>query len=96
MPSLRGTAPKDWTPQQTAAFYGTVQGQLARNVFVLGRRDAGWSSTSVLGDCAQYLDTSQALINTPAVGQTLYLVSTSVNDAAAGTGARTVRIIYHD
>jgi hypothetical protein len=30
------------------------------------------------------------------VGQTLYVVSTSANDAAAGTGARTVRITYLD
>jgi hypothetical protein len=35
-------------------------------------------------------------MKTPTTGQTLYIVSTSANDAAAGTGARTVRTVYLD
>lgn len=76
--------------------YGLIGGKSARMVYILGRRDQGWTGTSVLGDVCQYLDTSQALMNTPTTGQTLYVVSTDGNDAAAGTGARTVRVVYLD
>jgi hypothetical protein len=64
----------------------------------MGSRTLGWTSTSVLGDACEYLDTSQALMNTPTTGQTLYLVSTSTNDdgSPAGTGAQTVRTVYLD
>jgi hypothetical protein len=72
------------------------EGAPAEIVTILGRRDLGWTSTSVLGDICQYLDTTQALMNTPVVGTTYYLNSTSAADAAAGTGARTVRIISLD
>jgi hypothetical protein len=72
---------------------GFVDGKAAKTVYVLGRRDLGWTSTSALGDVAQYLDTSQAAINTP-TSQQLYIVSTSTNDTSAGTGARTVRVVY--
>ena len=75
---------------------GTLAGKTARLVNVMGSRTQGWTSTAVLGDACEYLDTSQAAMNTPTVGQTLYVVSTSANDAAAGTGARTIRIVYLD
>lgn len=93
---MRAAPPPGSTPQQLAAFDGYYRTQQAKNVFVLGRRDLGWLNVTDLGDCAQYLDTSQSLINTPTTGQTLYLVSTSVNDTEAGTGARTVRTVYLD
>ncbi len=75
---------------------GSINGVPASLYHIMGSRTQGWSSTSVLGDACEYLDTSQALMNTPTSGQTLYLVSTSGNDAAAGTGARTVRTVYLD
>ena len=75
---------------------GKWKGKTAYIENVIGRRDQGWSSTSVLGDVAQYLDTSQAVINRPTTGQTLYLVSTNANDNSAGSGARSVRILYLD
>ncbi|OHD19239.1 MAG: hypothetical protein A2Y38_22500 [Spirochaetes bacterium GWB1_59_5] len=56
----------------------------------------GWQSSTVFGDVAAYLDTTQDKINTTAVGTPLYLRSSSVDDAAAGSGARTVRIVYLD
>ena len=74
----------------------TIDGKAAYLYHILGSRSLGWSSTSVLGDACNYLDTSQALMNTPTTGQTLYLVSTSASDTAAGTGARTVLIVYLD
>lgn len=75
---------------------GLFLGQAARVVYILGRRSLGWNSTSVLGDVAQYLNTTQDRINAVSTGTTYYLNSTSANDTAAGTGARTVRIVYLD
>lgn len=82
----------DFTIQSTAIW----KGKEAHNYHMLGSRDNGWTSTSALGDACQYLDTSQALMNTPTAGQTLYIVSTSASDTSAGTGAQTVRYIYLD
>lgn len=86
---------KTGNPILDISLSGYLNGKAASVVYVLGRRDNGWSSTSVLGDVAQYLDTSQALINTP-TSQQLYLVSTNAADDGepAGTGAQTVRVVY--
>lgn len=81
---------------QEVATTGLYRGKAAETVTILGARSAGWTSTSVFGDVAEYLDTSQALINTPAVGTAYYLVSTSAQDAAAGTGVDTARVTYLD
>jgi hypothetical protein len=62
----------------------------------MGRRSQGWSSTSIFGDVAIYLDTSQQKINAVSTGTTYYIVSSSASDAAAGVGARTVRVTYLD
>lgn len=78
------------------SYRGTIENKAAYMYKILGSRDSGWTSTSAFGDTCQYLDTSQALMNTPTTGQTLYLRSSSINDAAAGTGVRTVRIVYLD
>lgn len=95
--ATRTISVEDMIPVElTVSSTGLLNGKAARNVFILGMRDRGWTSTSVLGDVAQYLDTSQALINTPSTGTTLYVVSTSGNDTSAGTGVRTVRIVYLD
>lgn len=75
---------------------GSLNGSQARLYHILGSRSQGWNSTSVLGDACDYLNTTQDLMNTPTAGQTLYLVSTSASDAAAGVGARTVRTVYLD
>jgi len=83
-------------PEIAAPLLGTVNGKTAMLWSILGSRSQGWSSTSVFGDACEYLDTSQADMNTPTSGQTLYVVSTSANDASAGTGVRTVQIVYLD
>lgn len=75
---------------------GTLNGMPAKMYHIMGSRSLGWNSTTILGDACDYLNTTQSLMNTPTTGQTLYLVSTSANDAAAGTGARTVRTVYLD
>lgn len=86
----------DMPIQFQAAMTGEIAGHVAHFVQIMGSRTLGWSSTAVYGDTCEYLDTSQAAMNTPAVGQSLYVVSTSANDTAAGTGVRSVRIVYLD
>jgi hypothetical protein len=78
------------------ALDGTIHSLPAKRVDILGARSRGWSSTSVLGDCCEYLDTTQPKLNTPTSGQTLYLRSTNAGDAASGTGIKTVRTVYLD
>lgn len=85
-----------YDPLYDAQTTGLVNGKAAENVYLLGRRDQGWNSTSAFGDVCQYLDNTQSLMNTPTSGQTLYVVSTSASDTAAGTGVRTVKIVYLD
>jgi hypothetical protein len=82
--------------EQEVATTGLYRGKSAKLIPILGSRALGWSGTAVLGDACSYLDTSQARQNVPTVGQTLYLVSTSASDTAAGAGARTVRTVYLD
>lgn len=78
---------------------GTLGGKAAALYHIMGSRTLGWSSTSILGDACEYLNTSQALMNTP-TSQQLYLVSTNDNDGKTGApnsiGARTVRVVYLD
>lgn len=75
---------------------GKWKGKTAYIENVIGRRDLGWPNTTALCDVAQYLDTSQQSVNVPTVGQTLYLVSTSANDTAAGPGTRSITTVYLD
>lgn len=75
---------------------GLWQGKTAKTFNVIGARNDGYTSTSVLQDMAEYLDNSQAGVNTPSSGTTLYVVSTSELDTSAGVGARTVKIWYLD
>lgn len=85
-----------YSPEFSVQHYKSLLGKDASLYHIMGSRILGWNSTSALGDACEYLDSSQNSMNTPTTGQTLYLVSTSVNDTAAGTGARTVRIIFLD
>ena len=78
------------------AFTGTVKGKTANRITIMGTRTLGWSSTSIFGDACEYLNTSQPDMNTPTTGQTLYVRSSSAADASAGTGIRTLRIVYLD
>lgn len=80
----------------SVACCGMLNGKPAYVVQALGSRRQGWANTTVLGDACEYLDSSQSNMNIPTVGQTLYVVSTSASDTAAGTGARTVRVVYLD
>lgn len=71
-------------------------GKDAHNVFIIGRRTLGYNSTTVLQDLAQYLDTSQDALNPVSTLTTYYIRSSNANDTAAGTGSRTVRIVWLD
>jgi hypothetical protein len=74
---------------------GSMFGKTAKNVYILGRRTV-FANTTPFQDVAQYLVGGQNAINTPAVGTTYYLNSTSANDVNGNTGADTVRIVYLD
>ncbi len=88
--------PETYSPEWIVQHEGLLMGEPAALYHIMGSRTLGWTSTSVLGDACEYLDTTQANMNTPTVGQTLYLVSTSASDTSAGTGARTIRTVYLD
>lgn len=87
------TSEVTYSPEYSVQYLGTLNGKSAKLYHIMGSRSLGWSSTTVLGDVCEYLDTSQALMNTP-TSQQLYMVSTSASDTAAGTGAQTVRVVY--
>lgn len=95
--SYGGSSIVPGSPQWQAAIEGSIRGHSASLVYILGQRFNGWSSNSAYGDVAQYLlDTTQADVNLPTFGTTYYLYSSSANDAAAGSGARTVRVVSLD
>jgi hypothetical protein len=81
------------TVESWVARNGVLGASAAVNIVIMGRRSQGWTSTSLLGDVCEYLDTSQARVTTVNVGTTYYIRSSSVDDTAAGTGTRTVRIV---
>jgi len=85
-----------WPPEMMVNYLNILEGNTANYYSIMGSRSLGWNTNTTFQDCCEYLDNTQDLLNTPTAGQTLYLVSTSVNDVAAGTGARTVRIVYLD
>lgn len=86
------TRPLEYEIQHT----GAIAGEPSQLYHIIGTRSQGWNSTTALGDACEYLDSSQNGMNTPTIGQTLYIVSSSASDSSAGVGARTVRITYLD
>lgn len=79
-----------------AQFHGMLHGRVTKILHIMGSRVKGWDSTSILGDAAEYLDTSQSRVNAVATGTTYYIRSSNAGDTAAGTGARTVRVYWLD
>jgi hypothetical protein len=49
-----------------------------------------------MGDCCAYLVGGQDAMNTPSVGTTYYVNSTSAQDLTGGTGVDRIRIVYLD
>lgn len=82
-------------PTFAAARLGLVNGHAAEVFHVMGRR-AGFNSTSVLQDVGEFLATSIDALPELTGAESLEIVSSSANDTAAGTGARTVRVGYID
>lgn len=72
-----------------------INGKPAELVTILGYRRQ-WSSITAYGDVCPYLVGGQAKMNTPDVGVTYYVVSTSAQDATGGTGVNRLRITYLD
>jgi hypothetical protein len=79
---------------QTIQLTGKYQGKNAFVFNVMGRR-AGFTSTSVLNDVVEFANGTAAIPVLTGV-EPLEIVSSSANDTAAGTGARTVKVVYID
>lgn len=73
----------------------TTSGTTAVIYNIFGYRSQ-WNSNSVLGDVCAYLAGGQDKMNTPAVGTTYYINSTSAQDLTAGSGVDRIRIVYLD
>lgn len=85
------------SPELEVSRTGLYAGKAAAVVYIVGRRDQGWSDTSTLGDCVEYLDGTQPRINAVSAATEYFIRSTSASDTnAAGTGARQMRIVYLD
>lgn len=79
-------------PMFVAAMTGKVAGKAAEIWNILGRRNA-FNNTTTLHDVVDFSATTALIV--PLTGaETLEIISSSASDAAAGTGARTVRIAY--
>lgn len=74
---------------------GAVNGKAAELISIFGYRSQ-WASTSVQGDVCPYLVGGQNAMNTPSSATTLYINSTSAQDATGGTGCDRLRVVYLD
>jgi hypothetical protein len=79
------TMPQAVPPELAVNMTGLLNGKAARILKILGRRSLGWTTTTLLEDVANYLDTSQPRVNDPDPATTYYLRSSSANDTLAGT-----------
>lgn len=70
---------------------GYYNGKIAYVFNILGRR-AGFTSTSVFNDVKEYDNAVAAIPDLS--NSTLDIISSSANDTSAGTGARTVKVVY--
>ena len=76
---------------ETIQLTGQHRGKTAYCFDILGRR-AGFTSVSVLNDIKEF---DNAVADIPVLSNsTLDIISSSTNDAAAGTGVRTVKVVY--
>jgi len=79
---------------QTTQMRGNFLGRTAFVYNIIGRR-AGFTSITASNDIKEF-DNAVANFPTITTANTLEIVSTSANDTAAGTGIRTVRVVYID
>lgn len=74
---------------------GEINGKPALVFHVKGRR-AGFNTANIRQDIGEFLGTSADLFPELDGTETLELVSSSAQDSAAGTGTRTLRLVYID
>lgn len=74
---------------------GNLNGQIAKALHIKGKR-AGFTAVNVLQDVAEFL--TPGLTTLPELNGTenLEVVSSNAQDSAAGTGVRSIRIVYLD
>lgn len=83
------------TPTFSASQLGVVNGKAARVFHIIARR-AGFNSTTVLQDVAEFLGTSINAMPELTGAESLEIVSSSGSDAVDGTGTRSVKVTYID
>lgn len=74
---------------------GEINGREAQALHIKGRR-AGFNSSNVLQDIAEFLGTTIDLMPELTGSEALEIVSSSTSDSAAGTGTRTIEVTYID
>ncbi len=79
---------------QEISMHGELEGKLSRSFHVMGRR-VGFANTTILQDIKEF-DPNIDLFPSLTSLQALEVVSSSANDTAAGSGARTVEVMYLD
>lgn len=82
----------DTDPLWEVARTGQYRGHTANLGWMFARRDNGWNGTTALQDVCHYLDGSQSNANPTVLGTPYYIVSTSAQDGAGGTGIRTLYV----
>lgn len=80
---------------QEISMHGQLEGKTAYAFHVMGRR-AGFVNTTDLQDIKEFDATTVSLFPTLTSAQALEVVSSSANDTAAGSGARTIEVQYLD
>lgn len=80
---------------QEISMHGELEGKTAYNFHIMGRR-AGFASTTTFNDIKEFDISSNATFPALTGVEALEVVSSSVNDNIAGTGARTVEVMYLD
>lgn len=66
---------------------GTYKGRAAVSVNVLGKRRDTFGDTTSLYDLGEFLTSGETNFPDPSAGIVMEIISTSANDASAGTGA---------
>lgn len=96
-PAVQTTEDKNGltNPLFEASRVGSIGGKTAKAFHILSRR-AGFNSTSVLQDVAEFLGTGIDAMPELTGAENLEVVSSSTSDTNGGTGAQAIRVTYID
>ena len=81
---------------ETISRTGSWEGRTAYVLEVLGRRVNTFGDATTLHDLCEFLGGGETVYTEPTTSDTFVINSTSANDTSAGTGVRTVQVVYLD